>query len=487
MYLHGTYGNFADSISDIAEQGSTVAVYVGVAPVNLIQGSMAYTNYPLKLTSFEDAKKFTGYSPDWSSFGLCEALHLHFNGGEGNIGPIIAINVLDVTKHKAKSDTTETLSFVNGRAYIQSDTIIMDTLKLSGKTRNKDFTADYDFANGRVVVASIGEAITGTVEATYSTVDVSLVTEADVIGGITNGGEYTGLGCVSLLYQEHGLIPNMILAPGWSCYPSVFRAMIAAATNINGMWNAKVYADVPVVDGGTKIDTIDAAIKWVEDNGYDVTDTVTPFWPGSYGRDGNIYNTATVWAWRQMRVDAEHDGLPMETASNKDAPISGQYFGDDSANWGFDVQGANRLNAAGITTICFYGGRWVLWGPHSGAYKHGKSTDPRVIFDSNTRMIMHVLNRFHADNAAIIDKPMTRAMADTIKNREQEKIDAWAAMGAFIGTPVVEFVQSDNTAENMVNGDFVWRFRGTTTPAFKSGTLNAAYTTQGINAYFEEV
>ena len=487
MYLHGTYGKMAESISDIAAQGSTVAVYVGVAPVNLLVGSMAYTNCPLVIKNYEDVKRFAGYSADWDSFGLCEAFHLHFNSGAGNIGPIVAINVLDVTKHKAKTDSTASLSFVNGRAYINSDTIILDTLKLSGKTRNKDFTVDYDFDNGRAVIDSIGNAITGTVEATYSTVDVSLVTEADVIGGITNGGEYTGLGCVSLIYQDHGLIPNMILAPGWSGSPAVFKALVAAATNINGMWNAKVYADVPNFDNGKAVDTIDAAIKWVEDNGYDVTDTATPFWPSAYGTNGNIYNTATLWAWRQMLVDAEHDGLPMETASNKDVPATGQYFGDGSANWGFDVQGANRLNAAGITTTCFYGGRWVLWGPQSGAYKHGNSGDPRSNFDSNVRMMMHILNRFHADNAGIIDKPMTSAMADTIKNREQEKVDAWAAMGAFIGTPVVEFVQADNTAENMVNGDFVWRFRGTTTPAFKSGTMSAAYTTQGINAYFEEV
>ena len=86
-----------------------------------------------------------------------------------------------------------------------------------------------------------------------------------------------------------------------------------------------------------------------------------------------------------------------------------------------------------------------------------------------------------------IDQPMTKAMADTIKNREQEKMDALAAMGAFIGTPVVEFVQSENTTGDLVEGNFTWGFQGTPTPPFKSGTMKVAYTTAGFDSYFGEV
>lgn len=486
-YLHGTYGNFDASISEIAEKGSTVAAYVGIAPVNLIRGYKAYVNAPVALNSFDDVKRYCGYSDNWSMFSLCEAFKLHFNNPAGiNIGPVVAINVLDPATHKADADTTVELSFVNGRAYIKSNVIILDTLKLTGKTEGVDYSVSYDFAQERVVLSSIGDATTGSVEATYSEVDPAAITEEEIIGEATEAGVYSGLGCVPLIYQELGLIPNMILCPGWSSTPTVYKAMVAAATQINGHWFAKVYADIPLVDGGTKVDTIAAAKKWATDNGYDTTSTATPFWPMVPGSDGNKYHLSVMWAWMQMQVDVSHNGLPMETASNKAIPITGQYFGEDSTNRGFDQQAANKLNAVGIATACFWGGQWVLWGPHTGAYKHGAVTDHRVIFDSNVRMMMHVLNRFQTDNAGVIDHPMTRAMADTIKNREQEKVDAWAAMGAFVGTPVVEFVQSDNSNADMVEGNFVWRFKGTPTPAFKSGTMNAAYTTEGINAYFAE-
>ena len=121
------------------------------------------------------------------------------------------------------------------------------------------------------------------------------------------------------------------------------------------------------------------------------------------------------------------------------------------------------------------------------AYKHGSVSDNRNIFDNSIRMMMHVSNSFQAEHALTIDQPMTRAMADTIKNREQEKADAWAAMGAFIGTPVVSFNQNDNSTAALVEGDFVWSFEGTPTPPFKSGTLQVAYTAAGFDSYFGEV
>ena len=37
-YKHGTYGEFAASIGDAATQAGTIAVYVGLAPVNLVRG-----------------------------------------------------------------------------------------------------------------------------------------------------------------------------------------------------------------------------------------------------------------------------------------------------------------------------------------------------------------------------------------------------------------------------------------------------------------
>jgi len=485
-YKHGTYGEFAGSIGKVGTQSGTVAVYVDAAPVNLIRGFADCVNVPVKLETFGAAKRYMGYSDNWPAFGLCEAIQMHLDNAAGNAGPIVAINVLDPAKHKKKADTTATLTFVNGQSTIKSDTIILDSLVLADMVEGTDYSVDYDFTKGQVIINSIGEAITGTVEATFSEVDPSALVKEDIIGGVTAGGVYTGLGCVDLVYQELGLIPNLILSPNWSHIPEVYEAIIKAGAKINGHWDAFVYADLPLADGEAKVDTIEAAIKWKDANGYG-NERSKVFWPQNQDTAGRIYHASVLAAWRSMLVDAANYDMPMETCSNKPVPVCKHYFGEGSANRGFDQQRANELNAAGITTTCYWGGQWVLWGPHTAAYKFGQITDNRVIFDNNIRMMMYVTNDFQQEWAFDIDSPMTRSKADTIKNREQEKADARAALGAFIGTPVVHFDQAENTTADLVEGNFVWDFEGTPTPPWKSGALRVAYTTAGFDTYFGEV
>lgn len=500
-YKHGTYGEFAESVGRIGTQSGTIAVYVGVAPVNLLQDYTGYVNAPVKLTTFPAAKRYMGYSSDWKTFDLCEAIATHLNNSAGNAGPIVAINVLDPDEHKKATKTEADLTFANGRAVIKSDTIILNTLELSmgtGETLKKlvkdtDYSVDYDFTAGNVILTSIGATkIEGAVDATFFEIDTSSINEDTIIGGVTAGGEYSGLGCIDLIYPELGLIPNMILCPKWSEVPKVYDAMIKAGTKINGHWDAFVYADIPILVKGTgsandtKVDTIEAATTWKSTNGY-TNERTKVFWPQTKDALGNIHHTAVLAAWRTQLVDESHNGVAMETCSNKPVPVAANYFGEGSTNRGFDQTRANELNAAGITTTVYWGGQWVLWGPHTAAYKYASVTDNRNIFDNSIRMMMFVSNNFQQEHALVIDSPMTRAMADTIRMREQEKLDAWAAMGAFIGEPVCEFREDDNSTDDLVEGNFTWYSKGTTTPPFKSGTLRVAYTTEGFTTYFEEV
>lgn len=501
-YKHGTYGEFAKSIAGAATQASTIPVYIGTAPVNLIRGYAddKAINIPVLLRTFDGATQSIGYSADWESFTLGEAVKVHFDNPAGNVGPIVAINVLDPVKHKkAGEPTVVQLAFANGRATIESDTIILDTLVLADKMEGVDFSVEY--SNGIVIIDSIGEKLSGSIQATYSEVDPSLVTEEDILGGVTAGGEYSGLGAVALVYPELGLIPNIIAAPGWSDKPAVYNAMIEAGTRVNGHWDAFVAADIPIrsdtepvgtavvgearLGDGISVDTISAAIEWAGENGYN-SERSKVCWPQAVGTDGNIYHLSTLTVWKMQAVDASHDGIPMETPSNKAIPITRQYFGEGSKNRGFDQQQGNELNAAGISTAVFWGRQWVLWGGHTAAYQFGKITDNRVIFDNSIRMMMHITNSFQEEHALTIDQPMTKALADTIRNREQEKADALAAIGALIGSPEVRFDEEANSTAELVEGNFVWDFSATPTPQFKSGTLRVAYTDAGFDSYFGE-
>lgn len=485
-YKHGTFGEFSESIGGDATKSGTLAVYVGTAPVNLVRGykKADVVNNPVLLADFSAVKSAMGQSSKWDSFTLCEAFKLHFDNASENAGPIVAINVLDPDKHKKAAATTQQITFVNGRATITSDTIILDTLVLADKVEGVDFSVSYNWATGQVIIDSIGsEKITGTVSATFQEVDASKVEAADIIGNATADGVYTGLGCVGLVYPQTGLIPNLIVAPGWSDKPDVYNAMVIAGTKINGHWDAYVVADIPLEDNGVSVGTINAAAKWAEEKGYN-SERSTTMWPTFRLTTGENAHGSTLWTWRQMIVDASHNGIPMETASNKPVPVARQYFGANSTNRGFDQIRANDLNAVGISTAVFWGGQWVLWGGHTAAFKYGSVSDKRVTFDNNIRMMMYITNSFQQEWASSIDQPMTVQMSDTIKNREQEKADALVAVGALIGYPVVRFIESEN--DEVSGGNFVWDFEGTPTPQFKSGTLRVAYTDAGFDSYFGE-
>ena len=276
-YKHGTYGEFAESIGNVGTQSGTIAVYVGAAPVNLVRGYEKYVNAPVKLANFAAAKRYMGYSGNWADFDLCEAIATHLDNSAGNAGPIVAINVLNPAVHKKQTETTKSLTFVNGRATFESDTIILDTLTIGTKVEGTDYTVDYDFTKGQVIINDLNNAMTGAVTATFAEVDPTAIDDEDVIGGVTAGGAYSGLGCVGLVYPELGLIPNLILCPKWSEKPTVYDAMVKAGTKINGHWDAFVYADMPILNGSTNVDTIELATAWKQTNGYTNghTDSVT--------------------------------------------------------------------------------------------------------------------------------------------------------------------------------------------------------------------
>ena len=249
-FLYGTYGFLADSVVQAAESTPTIALYFGTAPVNLIRNyaSAKIVNFPVKVSSYGDAEKKIGVSSDWGKYTLSEAVEAHFNNGMGNIGPIFVINVLDPTVNRKADETTKSLTFVNGRASFASKDIILDTFALAGKAEGVDYNIFYDFKNEKVNVVSANESalLSGTIAASYYEVDTAGIDTSTIIGTKSETGVYTGIQAAALLYQNYKAVPNLFAAPGWSKYPEVYKALVAAATKLNGHWDGFVYADIPL-------------------------------------------------------------------------------------------------------------------------------------------------------------------------------------------------------------------------------------------------
>ena len=330
-YLYGAYGHIGETVAQSAVQAGTTPVYIGTAPVNLVRGfaDAGVINEPIKLSNMIDAQRKLGYAADWGTFTLCEVMNAHFNNTLGNIGPIYVINVLDPSagKHRKATETTKQLSFTGGRAEFASSTIILDTLTIAMSeggdyAEGTDYAVDYNFTKGTVIITSLiaDSPLTGTLTASFYEVDDSAIEDDDIIGGVTAGGEYSGLSSIALLYPEQFAVCNLIAAPGWSQSPAVYNAMLTASQKINGHWDAFVVADLPLVDGSAQaVDTITKAIAWKKNNAF-TGERSKVYWPQGIDNLGNIYHLSTLAVVELMRADFSHNSVPMETCGNKAIP-----------------------------------------------------------------------------------------------------------------------------------------------------------------------
>lgn len=493
-YVHGAYGALGQSVVTSANEASTAPLFIGTAPVNLIRGYEAagIINKPVRLANI-GAKEIIGYSKNWSVFTLSEVIEAFFNNEKGNVGPIYIINVLDPDIHRKEEKVTKSLTFANGRATIESDTIILDTFALEDKVEGTDYNLSYNMNTGKVVISSADKnnKLKGSIAASYYEIDADAVTEEDIIGQVTENGIYSGMQAGKQLYPLMNVIVNLVGAPKWSEKPAVYEAMVEFSQAINGHWYAFPVADIPIVDGENVIDTKAKAIKWAAEKGYISLYSKT-FWPQTKTKDGKIFHLSTFAIVEMLRTDASHNGVPMETCSNKSIPVAAQYFGPKSKNQGYDQNEANELNAAGISTVVAWGGAYVLWGPHTAGFEAGEDgnakdgIDPIAIFDVNIRMQEYILNHFQERWGDAVDAPMDPNFRDTILEEEQQFLDSLVATGALIGNPTVVFLESENSITGMMNGNFKWNFSDTPTPPAKALKAEVAYTDTGFSAFFGE-
>jgi len=488
-YKHGSYGFIGDSITKSTVQASTNAIYIGKAPINLVKGykEKDLVNSFIELSDKTDAYTKVGYSSDWESFTLSEAVAAHFDNRNGNIGPIFVINVLNPDIHKKTEKTTKQVAFTNGRAEFKSDTIILDSIALAEKVLDVDYSVDYNFAKGTVILQSLqDEPISGSVQCSFDEVDVSLITVEDIIGTVTSNEEYSGLSLLELFNRETNKVPNLLAIPGYMDNPKVYSAAVTAANAVDEQWQCFVCSDLPVVDGDERIDTRDKALKWKEQHNYN-SDRAKSIWPMCYdSQTDRIYHGSVLMVVEFMRQDTNNNGIPKDTCSNKTVPITGPYFGKDSKSKGFGRSKANKLNEKGLTTYIRNNGKWVIWGGHTDAYCYGTEMDAKVIFDTYIRMLFHIVNDFQVKYADDIDKGLSLQRKDSIINEEQEFLDYLVRREGLVGNPKVAFLSKDNTTTDIMNGDFLFDIPVTVTPQGKSYTAKVYYTDDGLASYVGE-
>ena len=488
-YLHGAYGQTYVSGSRVADTGGTGFIFVGTAPVHTVEGGAANVNVPVLCTSIADARRKLGYSDDWASYTLCEAMHYVLD--EMGVGPVVLINVLDPAVHVEKEGgspktTTVSVTFVNGVGTISdAESAILDTLTVTGKTKGTDYNAVYNYQTKTIVISELTTgALTGTISCSYGTVDPTAVTSSDIIGTEEQAGLFTGMQAIKAVYQVTGLIPAWLLAPGWSSIPAVHNEMVKIAHKINNHWDAWVLADLPLTDNGTQI-TFATAATWAATNGYN-KDNETVCFPMAEGTDGQTYHLSVLRAAAELRLLADNDDIPYHTASNTATPIvRNLYLGADFEGYVWDEEYVNKwLNRYGITSAAYVGGRWALWGAHAANYNADEGT-PVNVSETAVQMLYYVSNDFQRRRILDVDVPMTANDLYTIVSEEQARLDALVRIGALTyGEAVLD--SESLSGSDLMNGDFTFTFEVTTTPIAKSLTAIVNWTDQGFVTYFAE-
>lgn len=492
-YKHGAYGVINAVGARAASESSGTIVYVGTAPVHTIEGGAKNVNKPILVNNIGEARAYFGYSDDWASYTLCEAMYVHLENK--GVGPIVMINVLDPTQHQASQGGTASVTPVNGKLTIASaQSIILDSVEIktqgqtpSTKVKGTDYSISYDWTKGIITATELTPGALGTaaLSVTYDIIDPTAVSNADVIGSSDGLGQNTGMYAVKDVYQLTQRIPAYLAAPGFSSVPAVHSAMYENSVKINGHWDAYMFVDLPLLNGSTQL-TFDTIKAFKDANGY-TKENESVYFPLALGVDGKKYHISVLAAANFQELLVENDGIPFNSASNTEcALIENLYLGEALKDRVFDDYIINlKLNKNGINSAAYVGGRWAIWGAHSADYSQ-TTADSINVAETNRMMLYYISNDFQHRRTFDIDKPTTPNAIATIVIEEQRRIDALIQIGALIFGEVL--LEADYKARtDILNGDFSFMFRVTTTPLAKSLTALVTWVDDGFVTYFADV
>lgn len=486
-YLHGAYGQIQAVGTKVAQKSLNAIVYVGTAPVQTVAGGKDNVNKPILVNNIAEARKYFGYSEDWASYTLCEAMHAHLENNA--VGPLVLINVLDPEKHKTAEKTSVSQKPENGRVVIaNAENAVLDSVTVTGKTLGTDYTIAYDWKKKTLTIAEVVKGGLGTaaLTITYDTVDATSVTETDVIGASDDAGTNTGLYAVKNVYQLTETIPSFLLAPGFSSNPKVHAAMLENSQKVNGHWDVYLLVDLPITGSDGKAVTLATAATWKKENGYtEANETV--YFPMAEGTDEKHYHLSVLAAANLQTLLVEQDGIPYKTASNTEcAVIRNLYLGESNTGCVYDDELINnKLNKNGIASAAYVGGRWVIWGCHSADYTQDGG-DQINVSETNRMMLYYISNDFQHRRPVNVDKPMTSNDIKTIVAEEQTRLDALLKIGALTYGEVHMNAEADAKSDIM-KGDYTFVFNVTTTPLAKSLTAIVNWTDEGFTTYFADL
>lgn len=449
-YKHGVYvSEVPTKVIPPVRVDCGLPVVIGTAPVNMAKKDLE-SNTPKLVMNYEEAVKHFGFSNDFENYTLSEFIYSQFV--LFGVGPVVLINVLDKSKHK-KDGKVKSLKIENGKGRIAEKGIIPETLviKNNEKTYKKDvdYTLIFDEEELEVITLS-DEFKASSYTITYSVIDPSLVTKSDIIGGVdVNTSKRKGLELVDEVYTRFGLVPGLILAPGFSKNSDVAAVMKNKANNVNGLFRA-----MALVDCDSEL-LRDELVTFKNKN--NITDKSQALCYPKLGLGEHIFNFSAQLAGVINRTDYENGSIPYVSPSNKSIQADKTLIKGEEVFMTLDD--ANYLNSQGIVTALNFNNGWKAWGNRTAAYPG--ITDIKDSFIPIRRMFDWIGNTLTLTYWQKIDNPMNKRLVETVIDSANLWLNGLSAQGVLLGARV-EVLKDENPITDLMDG--VIRFHVYQTP-----------------------
>lgn len=450
-YFHGVYNSEIDTSLTAPIQGSAgLQVIFGTAPIHLSRDPAAAVNKPMLCYSFAECSQNVGYSDNFKDFTLCQSIDACFR--VFNIAPIILVNVLDPAKAKHTTvNAAEDCPVVDGQVVYTKPYTLLDTLVI--KNGDAELVAESDYIaahdnDGNVLITILSQAAqeATTLSVAGKSLNPAGVTREDVVGGVDAlTGQETGMELIRHIYPKLGMVPGLLLAPGWSGDAVVAAALQAKTEAINGVFVCNCLLDIPTEgDDGAAVYT-DA--KVAKEKMGATSNHAVALWPMVAVGD-KIYHYSAMFGALTAYTDASNADVPYESPSNKDLRITATVLADGTEVVLDQQQANDMLNANGITTAINMNG-FKSWGNSTAAYP--STTDPKDRWFAVRRFFDWDGNNFIRTYFQKVDKPGNKRLIRSIVDSQNIVGNGYVARDYCAGYRL-EFLESENPATNLING-----------------------------------
>jgi Bacteriophage tail sheath protein len=454
-YKHGvTWRDVPTSIVAPITADSGIPVAVGVAPVYLANNP-APLNLPRIYYTFEEAVLEMGFSYSFHRYPLCEVMYDYFV--LFNVGPIILSNVFDpddpIYAGTPVVDSQQqflTNSITLGPDIPENTVVVKDQAGLTTYVQGTDYILTNDTDANLVVTRLPGGsiAVNDQVKISYVPVDASKVTKTTIIGGVDpQTGKGTGLEVIDEVFPALGVVPGILLTPGWAQIPEVAAVLASKADNINGCFRCTAYVDI---DSEVVVKANDV-YAWKNTNNY-VDHRLIACWPRVAIDDTDSWLSTEAAALTEW-VDQSNDDVPVESPSNKNLKMNRTIAGQlhDPVDLFFGKSYADMLNGQGIVTAINWIGGWKLWGNNTSVYP--SSSDPKDRWISVRRMTDWLGNTTVLTVYQFVDKPGNRRLIDAVIDSLNIWLNSLVSSGDSLGARV-EFRQDENSDSDLISGHY---------------------------------